>query len=82
LQDQLELRDKPQVQARIRKAIEDHDATQFEICVPAVTSFRAVMVAPPERFWGDMEHLESTGELYEIFSWEQFRGRWYLMPVQ
>jgi hypothetical protein len=82
LAGQPELGDKTEVQARIRKAIEDRDAAQFEICVPAVASFRAVMVAQPERFWGDMEHLEGTGELYEIFGWEQYRGRWYLMPVE
>ncbi len=82
LADQPDAREKRVDQERLRKAIEERDAEQFEICVPAVASFGAVMAAQPERFWGDMERLERSGELYEIFSWEQYRGRWYLMPAE
>ena len=57
-------------------------ALQFEICVPALASFRAVMVAQPDRFWRDMARLEQSGQLYQIFAWESYLGRWYLMPQE
>jgi len=71
-----------QVQSLLQQAISDRNAEQFEICVPAVASFRAVMVAQPERFWSDMSMMARTGQFYEIFGWEQYRDRWYLMPQE
>jgi hypothetical protein len=82
LSNQPDVWDREQVRQRLQQAIADRDAEQFEICVPALASFRAVMVAQPDRFWGDMTRLEQTGQLYQIFAWESYLGRWYLMPQQ
>lgn len=82
LHEQLDLSQKAVVKARLKKAIARKDAEAFEICVPGLAIFRTVMIAQPERFWRDMSVMESTGQLYEVFAWEQYRGRWYLMPKE
>jgi hypothetical protein len=80
LEGQIDLWESPQVQIRLQEAIANRDAEEFEICVPGLAIFRAVMVAQPDRFWGDWAAMERSGQLYQSFGWEEYRGRWYLMP--